>query len=55
MATDQPASSEEVVKLLQQIGLELAFVDPVQENGIAGLKTPIASLSAATLDLQPRD
>jgi two-component system chemotaxis sensor kinase CheA len=47
MATDQPASSEEVVKLLQQIGLELAFVDPVQENGIAGLKTPIASLSAA--------
>jgi len=47
MATDQPASSEEVVKLLQQIGLELAFVDPVQENGIAGLKTPIASLSKA--------
>ena len=47
MATNQPASSEEVVKLLQQIGLELAFVDPVQENGIAGLKTPIASLSAA--------
>jgi two-component system chemotaxis sensor kinase CheA len=35
------------VKLLQQIGLELAFVDPVQENGIAGLKTPIASLSKA--------
>jgi two-component system chemotaxis sensor kinase CheA len=47
MATDQPASSEEVVKLLQQIGLELAFVDPVQENGIAGLQTPIAALFAA--------
>ena len=47
MATNQPASSEEVVKLLQQIGLELAFVDPVQENGIAGLQTPITALPAA--------
>ena len=47
MATNQPASSEEVVKLLQQIGLELAFVDPVQENGIAGLHTPITALPAA--------
>lgn len=47
MATDQPASSEEVVKLLQQIGLELAFVDPVQENGIAGLQSPITALFAA--------
>jgi len=47
MATDQPAPSDEVVKLLQQIGLELAFVDPVQENGIAGLQTPLAGLAAA--------
>ena len=35
------------MKLLQQIGLELAFVDPVQENGIAGLQTPITALPAA--------
>ena len=44
MATDPPASSDEVVKLLQQIGLELAFVDAVQENGIGGLQALISGL-----------
>lgn len=47
MATDQPASSEEVVKLLQQIGLELAFVDDVHENGIHGVQSLIDALFSA--------
>jgi two-component system chemotaxis sensor kinase CheA len=33
--------------LLQQIGLELAFVDVTQENGIAGLREQMLALAAA--------
>ena len=33
--------------LLQQIGLELAFVDVAQENGIAGMREQVLALAAA--------
>ena len=35
--------------LLQQIGLELAFVDVAQENGIAGMHEQVLALAAAQL------
>ncbi len=51
-----PISSrlDEVVKLVQQIGLELQFVDPVRENGIQGLQTLLESLATAAPSDPPK-
>ena len=45
---------DEVVKLVQQIGLELQFVDPVRENGIQGLQTLLESLATAAPSDPPK-
>ncbi len=45
MPDDQKPSTGKVKNLLQQIALELAFVDPVQENGIDGIHDLLTQLA----------
>ena len=45
MPDDQKPSTGKVKNLLQQIALELAFVDPVQENGVDGIHDLLTQLA----------
>jgi len=47
MSSYQPASPEGLVKSIQQIGLELAFVDPIAENAVEPMRSLVSSLGAA--------
>ena len=47
MSSYAPASAEGLVKSVQQIGLELAFVDPVAENSVEPLLSLVSALEAA--------
>ena len=47
MTTDRFDPNAKAKKLLQQIGLELAFVDPVKENGVEGVNRLVTQLEEA--------
>jgi len=53
MSSYAPASAEGLVKSVQQIGLELAFVDPVAENSVEPLLSLVSALGAAIGDHGP--
>jgi len=53
MSSYAPASAEGLVKAVQQIGLELAFVDPVAENSVEPLLSLVSALGAAIGDHAP--
>ncbi|NCX99337.1 MAG: hypothetical protein EBX35_12365, partial [Planctomycetia bacterium] len=46
MSNSHPASAEGLVKSIRQIGLELAFVDPIAENSVEPLRSLVSSLEA---------
>lgn len=46
MSNSHPASAEGLVKSIQQIGLELAFVDPIAENSVEPLRSLVSALDA---------
>jgi two-component system chemotaxis sensor kinase CheA len=53
MSTDRFAIIAKAKKLLQQIGLELAFVDSVKENGVDGINDLIKQLEAVLDGTEP--
>ena len=53
MSSYAPGSAEGLVKSVQQIGLELAFVDPVAENSVEPLLSLVSALGAAIGDHGP--
>ena len=53
MSTDRFAIIAKAKKLLQQIGLELAFVDSVKENGVDGINDLIKQLEGVLDGTEP--